>query len=204
MRGFSGKLSRRAGVALVAFCVLLSATVLFHAAWLGWLGSLLVEDQPPFHADIIDVLGGDLRGNRILTAAALARDGYAPLVLVSGSGAIYGRHESDLAVAFAVANGFDEKLFLKLKFPADSTRDEARAVTQEMRRLHVTRFLLVTSNFHTRRAAAIFQDEARGLPFRVIGCPDSYFTPGGWWKNREGQKTFAFEWSKTMANWFGI
>ncbi len=168
------------------------------------MGSYLVDQQPPISAEMIAVLGGDLRGNRIVTAASLARRGYAPRVLVSGAGSLYGQHESDLAVAYAVRQGFDEKLFVKLKYPAQSTRDEARAVVRELRRLHVKTFLLVTSNFHTRRAESVFHEEGPELKFHVIAAPDLYFTPQGWWKNREGEKTFVNEWTKTVANWFGV
>ncbi len=155
-------------------------------------------------ADIIEVLGGDLRGGRILMAANLARQGYAPRVMVSGGGDLYGQHESDLAVAFAVQKGFEESMFVKLRYPAESTRDEARAVVREFRRLNVKRYLLVTSNFHSRRAEMVFRQEAPDLPFHVIGSPDPYFTPSGWWLNREGEKTFVNEWTKTVANWFGV
>ena len=85
-----------------------------------------------------------------------------------------------------------------------STRDEVRAVVRELRRRGVNSFLVVTSTFHTRRAESVFHQEARGMQFHVIGAPDPYFTPEGWWKNREGEKTFVNEWTKTVANWFGV
>ncbi len=197
------RFSRRAGTALAVFGIPVLAAVAFHTFWLSWLGWYLVEQQPPFRADMVLVLGGDLRGTRILTAAKLAREGYAPRVLVSGSGPIYGQHESDLAVAWAVANGYDGNLFIKLKFPAQSTTDEAEMVVRELRRLQVKKFILVTSSFHTRRAAHIFRRVAPDLPFRTIASPDPDFTPDGWWKNREGQKVFIGEWTKTFANWLG-
>jgi uncharacterized SAM-binding protein YcdF (DUF218 family) len=201
------RFSRRARVVLsgflAGFLLLLTAAFLFRGAWLSWLGACLVEHQEPVRSDMLVVLGGDMRGGRILKAAGLACQGYAPRVLVSGSGPIYGQHESDLAVAWAVSQGFDEKLFLRLHYPAQSTEDEAAAVTRELRRLRVHRFLLVTSSFHTRRATRIFHRAAPDLSFRVVESPDPYFTPDGWWKTREGQKTFLTEWSKTLANWLG-
>ncbi len=198
------RISRRvAGISGVAIAVSLAA-VLLHTWWFTWLGGYLDEEQMPERAQAISVLGGDLRGNRILKAAALAKQGFAPWVLVSGAGALYGQHESDLAVAFAVGKGLDEKLFVKLRYPAESTRDEAHAIVAELRRRQVTSFLVVTSNFHTRRAAEVFREQAGGMHFRMIGCPDLYFTPGGWWKSREGEKTFVNEWAKTVASWFGV
>jgi hypothetical protein len=38
----------------------------------------------------------------------------------------------------------------------------------------------------------------------MVAAPDLYFTPDGWWKNREGRKTFLLEWMKTVATWFGM
>jgi uncharacterized SAM-binding protein YcdF (DUF218 family) len=197
------RISRRGALAL-ALSVILLLVILFHRVWLTWLGAYLIEGQQPFPADIIVVLGGDFRGMRILKGAELATQGYAPRVLVSGSGEVYGRHESDLAVEWAVAHGFNENLFIRYRYPATSTRDEAQAVVKELRRLGVRKFILVTSNFHTRRAAVMFHQAAPDLSFRVVSAADKYFTPDGWWLNREGQKTFFEEWSKTVAGWAGI
>jgi uncharacterized SAM-binding protein YcdF (DUF218 family) len=172
--------------------------------WFTWLGEYLVVDQPPFPADMIVVLGGDLRGTRILKAADLCWQGYAPHVMVSGAGSLYGQHESDLAIHWAVMHGYREDLFLPFRFSATSTRDEVQAVVRELRVLHVKRVILVTSSFHTRRAALIFHQTAPDLPFRVVASPDRYFTPDAWWKNREGEKTMLLECSKTFANWIGM
>ena len=45
--------------------------------------------------------------------------------------------------------------------------------------------------------------------YRTIGPwvdahPSDQLSRDGWWKNREGQKTFLAEWEKTVATWFGI
>lgn len=168
------------------------------------MGSYLVEEQQPFPADMIVVLGGDFRGTRILKAAELAWQGYAPHVLVSGGGDAYGHHESDLAVDWAVAHGFNEDLFIKFKYPASSTRDEEQAVARELRRRHVRKFILVTSTYHTHRAASLFRQIAPDLAFRVVSSPDRHFTPGTWWRDRDGQKIFLEEWTKTFATWAGM
>jgi hypothetical protein len=38
----------------------------------------------------------------------------------------------------------------------------------------------------------------------AIAAPDPAFTPAGWWKSREGQKMFLYEWLKTIATALGI
>jgi uncharacterized SAM-binding protein YcdF (DUF218 family) len=170
-----------------------------RTVWLEQMGRYLVDVQEPEHSDMVVVLGGDLFGNRILAAAQLAKDGYAPTVLVSGAGNIYGLHESDFAIPFAVRHGYNEKMFLRLDYPANSTRDEAQAVTAELRRRGVRKYLLVTSEFHTRRAGRIFRRAAPDLELRVVACPDTLHW-NNWWTDREGRKTFVQEWLKTIAS----
>jgi uncharacterized SAM-binding protein YcdF (DUF218 family) len=65
----------------------------------------------------------------------------------------------------------------------------------------VKRVLLVTSNYHTRRAGWIFRRAAPEMEIFVVAAPDEYFRPEDWWKSREAEKTFAFEWMKTVAEW---
>ncbi len=178
--------------------------VIFHSQILGALGGYLVREDLPQKADAAVVLAGDGWGNRILTAAQLARDGYVPKVLVSGPDGAYGLYESDLAIPFAVKHGYPESYFVAVEHEARSTRTEAVALLAEIRREGIRRLLVVTSNFHTRRAGRIFREAAPDLTIVVVGAPDRNFTPGGWWRNREGQKTFVTEWEKTIANWFGI
>ena len=189
---------RKVAVGLIVVIVL---GVLFSSALLGALGSFLVKAEAPSKADIILVLAGDARGNRILKAAELVKEGYASKAVVSGPDGEYGHYECDLAIPFAVKAGYPESYFLHLENMARSTRDEARVSIAELRRLGAHRVLIVTSNYHTRRAGRMYRDEAPDLDFHVVAAPDKYFTADGWWHNREGCKTLFFEWAKTLASW---
>jgi uncharacterized SAM-binding protein YcdF (DUF218 family) len=182
--------------------VLLAAV--FHTAILGALGSYLVSAGPPEKADIAVVLAGDSAGNRIRKAGDLVRAGYIPRALVSGPAGIYGFYESDLAIQFAEKAGYPASYFLAFQNHGLSTKDEGEAVVAELRRLGTHTFLLVTSDYHTRRAGRIYRALAPDLRFSVVAAPDQHFSADGWWKNREGRKTFAFEWMKTIAEWFGL
>ena len=190
------------GVLLVAGLVLIA--IVLHAQILGALGALLVQEGPPQKADAALVLAGDSGGYRILTAAQLVRDGFVPKVLVSGPDGNYGLHECDLAIPFAVKHGYLESYFVHVEHSARSTVAEAQAVLPVIRRMGLKRIIVVTSNFHTRRAGSIFRKLAQVLIILVVAAPDENFTPDGWWHNREGQKTFLVEWEKTFANWIGL
>jgi uncharacterized SAM-binding protein YcdF (DUF218 family) len=194
---------RAAGWWLGAAAVVLIALFVTRISWLEWMGRVLVDTQAPEKADMIVVLGGDWYGNRILKGAQLAKDGYAPQVLVSGSGYLYGFYESDLAVPFALRHGYDEKLFIKFRYPVSSTKEEAQAVIPELRRRGVKKYLLVTSEFHTRRAGGIFRSVGPDLEVRVVACPDTLHW-NNWWNDREGRKAFFMEWTKTVSAKMGL
>lgn len=194
--------SRWPGVLFLLALVVIAGV--FHTRIFSALGSYLVRTDPPQKADAALVLAGDIWGNRILTAAQLARDGYVPKVLVSGPNGFYGYHESALAISFAVKHGYSESYFVHIDHTARSTQSEAQAVLPEIRREGIRRIVIVTSNYHTRRAGRIFRTLAPDLTILIVGAPDQDYTPGGWWHSREGQKTFVTEWEKTIANWLGI
>lgn len=156
------------------------------------------------HADMIVVLAGDYSGNRILMAGDLVRRGFASKALVSGPSGAYGMHETDLAIPFAIHHGYPASYFVA--FPNDdrSTRDEATDVLAALRKWNVHRIDIVTSNYHTRRAGNIYRSQAHGIEIHMVAATDEYFTPDGWWKNREGRKTFLLECMKTVATWLGM
>lgn len=183
-----------------AILILLLVT---HQVWLRALGGFLVSAQEPFKADMAVALAGDEHGNRILTAARLVKEGCAPRVLVSGPDCCYGRHESDVAIEFATRHGSPAEWFISFPVLGDSTVEEARQIVPELNRLRVRRFIIVTSNYHTRRAASVYAGLVPRDRFRVVASPDWAFRPEDWWRSRSGRKQCILEWIKTLANWAG-
>ncbi len=188
-------------LAVVVASILLLVT---YPIWLAALGGYLVHSDAPAPADMIVVLAGDFTGSRIFTAGSLVRQGFAGKALISGPAGVYGLFESDLAIDMAVRNGYPASYFVRFPNDSKSTASETKAVISELRRLHVHKIDLVTSNFHTRRAARIFRALAPDIEVHVVAAPDQYFTPNGWWKEREGRKTFLMEWMKTVGAWLGM
>ncbi|HYL76218.1 MAG TPA: YdcF family protein [Bryobacteraceae bacterium] len=189
---------------VLILAALVLVLVLTHRFWLTALGGYLVHAEAAAPADMIVVLAGDFHGDRILTAAALVRQGLAPQALISGPGDNYGLHESDLAIPFAVHHGYPESYFVALPNDSRSTVSEAEVILAELRKRNVRKIDIVTSNFHTRRTGYIYRHRAHGIEFHVVAAPDRFFTPDGWWKNRDAQKVFVMEWMKTFATWLGI
>ncbi len=173
------KSNRRIVVFSVIVVCVAAALFVFRDSILYSLGAVLTDAGPPQKADIAIVLGGDGKGNRILTAARLCQEGYVPKVLVSGPAGIYGNFESDLAIGFAVKHGYPESDFINFHNNVTSTRAEARSLLAELRRLGVHKYLLVTSDYHTARASRIFRhagpdlEEHRFQPPTPTGIADT-------------------------------
>jgi len=191
-----------------AIIVLALAAAATSHWWLPAVGTVLVENDGPAKADIGVVLGGDYWGRRIDKAGQLIRQGYIPQALVSGPPGFYGYHESDVAIAFAVRQGYPAAGFIPLPHEAFSTEAEAGVVLQELRRRNIHSFLLITSDYHSRRAARTFRYIGRKMNYlpamRMVTAPDSLFRIDRWWQTREGKKTVFFEWTKTLAFAVGL
>ena len=187
---------------------LVAVVYLARDVWLGALGRALVHDEGAAKAEIAVVLAGDSWGNRLTKGAELVRQGYAPLVLVSGPPAFYDVNEADAAIHFAIVRGYPAEWFIPLYHTAMSTREEATAVLDALQQRHIHSALLVTSDYHSARARRIFLAAERqrggGPNLRMVASRDRFFSAAGWWHNREGQKIAFMEWAKTVATVFGI
>jgi len=122
---------------------------------------------------------------------------------VSGPPALLGS-ESDETIEYARRQGYSPSLFRPLPSNSDSTRVETALIGKYLREHGAKRIILVTSNYHTRRAAKLMRKQNPDLEVTVVPAPDPFFTPGTWWKTRTGQKTFLLEWMKTMATALGV
>lgn len=188
---------------LLAVAAVIATGWLLRVPLLTEAGRLLIENDRPQQAQAVVVLGGDDYGTRTLKAAQLVEDGYAPYAIISGPHALLGP-ESEEDIEYARRHGYPARLFQSFPDDCSSTRCEAVTIGNYLRAHNIRKILLVTSNYHTRRAARLFRSENPGLQVVVIAAPDPYFSANGWWKSRQGQKTFFFEWSKTIATWAGM
>jgi len=188
---------------LLALAALLLVLYLARPLWLRALGHALVHDDGPAKADIAIVLAGDYLGHRMDKAADMVRQGYVPAVIVDGPTGFYGTNESTIAIQYVVAKGNPAAWFIDLPIKATSTQEEASQIVPELRRRNIRSYLLVTSDFHSGRAARIFRATQRALGYnaamRVVVAHDEEYGPDDWWHTREGKKAVFFEWAKTIG-----
>jgi uncharacterized SAM-binding protein YcdF (DUF218 family) len=188
------------------FLLLLGGYV-FSRQLLTAAANFLIEDDGPRKADAILVLGGDGYGDRTLKAAELATEGYAPFVIVSGPPSLIG-YDSGEEIQYAEQHGYSPSLFreVHLPFHAESTRTEELFVGKRLKAQGIKSILLVTSNFHSRRAVKLWRRVNPSIAVAVVTSVDPHrlFTPQTWWKTRPGQKIFLLEWTKTISVMLGI
>jgi len=190
----------RKSATVLASVLLLSVT---HPVWLGWAGNFLVKTDPLEAADIIVALAGDGSGRRLLRAAELVERGYAPRVLIPGPRTAYGARESDLALEFARREGLDMEILEGFPVDAASTLEELAFVDRELQRRGVEKALVITSNFHTRRARNIYRKHTSGaIEYIFVAAGSPHFDPDSWWKSRDGREVLVIEYIKTLNSWF--
>jgi len=158
-------------------------------------GEFWVVDEPAAPSDALIVLGDDnYAADRAFHAAGLYREGVAPVVVASGRMLRQNASAADLIEHDLESFGVPAASIVKLSHRADNTKDEAIEVAKLVEARHWKRILIVTSNYHARRARFIY---GRVLPssvtFRVSGARDSEFDPTRWWQTRRGQKLFFTE-----------
>ena len=103
-----------------------------------------------------------------------------------------------------VSQGIPPEKIVILPGKANSTRMEACIVSDYIRKNHnIDKLIVVSSNYHTRRASIIFRSELnyKENPVRVLVYPSSYteFSPEKWWKTRKDIKIVLLEYIKIFA-----
>lgn len=167
------------------------------------IGGALIEDDGPQKAQAIVVLGGDNFGTRITKAAQLVEEGYAPYAFISGPPGLLG-YEADTTIEYARRKGYQASLFKPLRLDVDSTRAETAAIGKYLREHGIHKIDLVTSNYHTRRAAKLMRKQNSDIQTIAVAAPDPFFTKDNWWKTRNGLRLFFYESLKTLAVDLGV
>ncbi len=189
---------------IVSLLILIALAILTASLWLPFFGTFFVISHPLQHADAIIVLAGDVSGGRVLKAAELVKQGIAPVALVSGPVELYQQNEADLAIAMAVRQGFPPSSFKAVISQSDSTQEEAMHFRNILHQMGIHKALIVTSDFHTRRALRIFSAAIPGVDFRITASDVENFEPQRWWITRAGRKLVFYEWLKTFAERLGV
>jgi uncharacterized SAM-binding protein YcdF (DUF218 family) len=196
-----------AGIFLV-FGISLVVVVIFSEPLLNGVSRVLVYEDPLTKAEAIVVLAGG-NGNRVEAAVRLYREGYGERLFFSGFRIYPGTYTSTLMKNYALELGVPEdKIIASIPDVEVSTRGESVANLELLNKNHIKKFILVTSNYHTRRAKLMYEKAISllgyDIEFLVYPAPDPFVPIPGWWKLRTGQKGIFFEYIKSIAYYFNL
>ncbi|MEZ5306502.1 MAG: YdcF family protein [Pyrinomonadaceae bacterium] len=187
----------------------------FAIALVVWLlaapfvaGFLIVHEDVGKTDAILVLSGSRVFRERTAKAAALYKEGRAPIVAVSDDGGEAGwsvvekRNPKfvDLEITSLVGAGVPKENIVVLDGKVDGTVDEARVFQKTAERKGWKSVTIVTSGYHSRRALKIFGSELKGANIRtgIDPAPAGEATPSvnTWWFSIRGWKFVGGEYVK--------
>lgn len=179
-------------LAIVLFCAVLYLAR--HPLMRFSADNWIVED-PLQNSDAIILLGDDnFYADRATRAAELFRQGLAPLIVASGRRLRPNAGIAELMEHDLIERGVPKDKILRFPHDADSTFGEAQALAPFVTNKKWRSVIVVTSNYHTRRARYIFRRVFPGtLRISIASAHDGDFDPSTWYEKRKSIKRFIWE-----------
>lgn len=175
----------------------LTLGILAALSGLVGLGHYLAVEDPLAPADAIVALSGD-QGARTATAVDLWKRGLAPLIVFAGSSEDPTSISSaEIMKREAVNQGVPADRVLTEPSSA-TTKENATRVTDLLSASKIKRAILVTSPYHQRRAATLFERQIvdTGITFRNYPARDHEWDPNLWWTSEPSRSLTLVEIAK--------
>jgi DUF218 domain len=152
----------------------------------------------PEKSDAIVALAGDTKF-RPARALELLRQGVAPRLFLNAEqrNLIYDQQLIDIAQKYVDTLPESNRVSICPIF-GYSTNAEADDVERCLRAVGAHRVLIVTSDYHTRRASLIFRHRFKQYQVSVAGAHNPAEFGDAWWTNREWAKNTFDEWMKIL------
>jgi uncharacterized SAM-binding protein YcdF (DUF218 family) len=192
--------SQRGGIVfrllvLLALCALAGIIYLARYPLLREVGSFWIVQDRIEPADVIVVIGDDdFTADRAREAASLFHTGWAPQIVASGRMLRPYTSIADLMTRDLESQGVPSAAIMRFSHRASNTLEEAEGLRVLISQKGWRRILLVTSDYHTRRARYIFRKVLPdNVSLEVVGASSADFEPASWWESRQGRKAFFLE-----------
>jgi uncharacterized SAM-binding protein YcdF (DUF218 family) len=167
------------------------------AAFAAKAGSFLLVDSPQ-PSDVILVLAGET-DRRPERALQLLAQGYGRRIVldVPTNSKIYEFTQIQLAEKYV--QGLPQAASISV-CPIDglSTKDESRDAEKCLKQAGGHSVLIVTSDFHTRRALDVFRREVPEHTYSVAAARNDEQFGVRWWRHRQWAKTLVDEWFRLL------
>jgi uncharacterized SAM-binding protein YcdF (DUF218 family) len=182
-------------IGLLCFVLVLAGLYLARRPLLRFAGESLIVEDPLQKADAIVVLSMDnFYADRATRSAEIYRQGFAPLVVASGERLRPFAGVAELMEHDLLERGVPKDKILRFAHDAENTHEEAEALAKLAAEKKWKGVIVVTSNYHTRRARYIFARIFPGnISVEVAAARDGDFDPDHWYERRKGIKLFVRE-----------
>jgi uncharacterized SAM-binding protein YcdF (DUF218 family) len=193
-------------VALLFLLLLLGGIYLARHPLLRLIGGSLVVEDSLKKSDAIIILSDDnFYADRATRAAELFRQNLAPVVVASG---IRLRPNADIAELMThdlIERGVPKQDIVTFPQDADNTREEAELLKKLVQSKNWKSVIVVTSNYHTRRARYIFRKVfADTATIRIASARDADYDPDHWYERRKSIKRFTHEAAGFCLAWWEL
>jgi uncharacterized SAM-binding protein YcdF (DUF218 family) len=191
-------------IILLFFLIICALLYLVRRPILRFTAEEWIVEDPLDKADALIVLGDDnFYADRATRAAQLFREGKAPIVVASGRRLRPNAGIAELMEHDLFERGVPKDKIVRFVHDADSTLEEAQALTRLAKERKWHSIVVVTSNFHTRRARYIFRHVfPQGIDVRIASARDGDFDPEHWWEKRKSMKELTREFAgMAMTLW---
>ncbi len=163
-------------------------------------GSFLIVDDPR-PTDTIIVLAGETE-HRPQRALDLLAQGYARHIIldVPNHAVLYKFTQLELAQKYIQELPRPDAMSI---CPIDglSTKEESKDAAKCLQHEGAHSVLIVTSDFHTRRALDVFRRELPEYSYSVAAARSEEAFGGKWWTHRQWAKIFVDEWLRLGFWW---
>lgn len=181
------------------FAVLLIA---FYPVMLNAMAKSLVRQDPLQRVDAIVVLSGDSKGERMASGIELYKQGWGKQIIFWGGKIYWEIKLIDLMREQFKEGGVPEGALVwsDEELEEVSTYGEARLLLRLMKENNVRSIILVTSPFHTSRAASVYDPilEKENIKMYVYPSMDTQVKLQDWWHERDKARAIFVEFSKTV------
>ena len=182
-------------VALLFVALLLGGIYVARHPLLRYAGESLVVEDPLEKSDAIIILSDDnFYADRATRAAEIFRQGLAPVVVASGVRLRPYAGIAELMAHDLFDRGVPKDSIITYPQDADNTREEAEALKKLLQAKRWKSVIVVTSNYHTRRAKYICGKVfGNGITVRIAAARDADYDPAHWYEHRKSVKRFVRE-----------
>jgi len=177
---------------LLLFCFVL---YLVRRPILRFMAESWIIEDPLDKVDALIVLGDDnFYADRATRGVQLFREGKALVIVASGRRLRPNAGIAELIEHDLVERGVPKDKIVRFTHDGDNTLEEAQALAKFVAGKKWHSVIVVTSNYHTRRARYIFRRVfPQGMQVSVASARDGDFDPEHWWEKRKSIKELTRE-----------